>query len=68
MVNLEFYLCLSPGFEPQVGEKFDFICKKKKKKNSCLERLVTWVGTIRFDASRRGLLIKMKARTVAGRG
>ena len=24
--------CLSPGFEPQVGRMFDYICKKKKKK------------------------------------
>ena len=29
---LEFYLCLSAGFEPQVGRTFDFICKNKNKK------------------------------------
>ena len=28
VVNLEFYLCLSTGFEPQVGQTFDFIYKK----------------------------------------
>ena len=27
VVKLEFYLCLSAGFEPQVGRTFDFICK-----------------------------------------
>ena len=35
--NLEFYLCLSPGFEPQVGRTFDFICKNKTKKDSVVE-------------------------------
>ena len=30
VVNLEIYLCLSPGFEPQVGRTFDFICENKK--------------------------------------
>ena len=38
VVNLEFYLCLSPWFEPQVGRTFDFICKNKnKKKDSIVE-------------------------------
>ena len=32
VVNLKFHLCLSPGFEPQVGRTFDFICKNKNKK------------------------------------
>ena len=32
VVNLEFCLCLSPRFEPQVGRTFDFICKNKDKK------------------------------------
>ena len=35
VVNLEFYLCLSPGFEPQVGRTNDFICKHKKKGFNC---------------------------------
>ena len=30
VVNLEFYVCLSPGFEPQVGGAFDFIFAKIK--------------------------------------
>ena len=36
VVNLEFYLllCLSPGFEPQVGRTLDFICKNKNQKDS----------------------------------
>ena len=37
VVNLEFYLCLSPGFEPQVGRTFDFICKKINIKDSIVE-------------------------------
>ena len=28
---------LSPGFEPQVGRTFDFICKNKSKKDSIVE-------------------------------
>ena len=31
VVTLEFYLCLSPGFEPQVGRTFDFIYLQKYK-------------------------------------
>ena len=30
VVNLEFQLCLSPGFEPQMSRTFDFINKFKK--------------------------------------
>ena len=26
-----------PGFEPQVGQTFDFICKNKNKKDSIVE-------------------------------
>ena len=37
VVNLEFYLCLSRGFEPQVGRTFDFIYKNKNKKDSIVE-------------------------------
>ena len=38
VVNLEFYLlCSSPGFEPQVGRTFDFICKNKNKNDSIVE-------------------------------
>ena len=41
VVNLEFYLkvllCLSPGFEPQVGRAFDFIRKNQNQKDSIVE-------------------------------
>ena len=37
VVNLEVCLCLGPWFEPQVGRTFDFICKKKTKKDSIVE-------------------------------
>ena len=37
VVNIEFYLCLSSGFEPQVGRTFDFISKNKNKKDSIVE-------------------------------
>ena len=37
VVNLEFCLCLSPGFEPQVGRTLDFICKNKSQKDSIVE-------------------------------
>ena len=37
VVNLEFHLCLSPGFEPQVGRTIDFIWKNKIKKDSIVE-------------------------------
>ena len=30
VVNLEFYLCLSPGFEPQVGRTLTLFAKIKK--------------------------------------
>ena len=30
--NSTYLLCLSPGFEPQVGRTFGFICKNKNKK------------------------------------
>ena len=37
VVNLESCLCLSPGFEPQAGRTFDFICKNKNKKDSIVD-------------------------------
>ena len=37
VVNLEFCLCSSPGFEPQVCRTFDFICKNQNKKDSIVE-------------------------------
>ena len=37
VVNLELYLCLSPGIEPQVGRTFDFICKNISQKDSIAE-------------------------------
>ena len=37
VVSLEFYVCLSPGFEPQVGGTFDFIRKNKNTKDSIVE-------------------------------
>ena len=33
VVNLEFYLCLSPGFEPQVGRTLTLFAKIKNKKD-----------------------------------
>ena len=47
---------------------------KSKKGFNCRERLAAWVDTIRCESTRREdkaeicLAIKMKARTVAGRG
>ena len=35
VVNLEFYLRLSPGFEPQVGRTFDYLQKSKSNGFNC---------------------------------
>ena len=52
-VSLELYLCLSPGFESQVGRTFDFIRKNNiKKRLNCWEHLAAWVGTIRRESMR----------------
>ena len=44
VVNLEVCLCLSPGFEPQVGRTFDFIFARIKIKRIQLLRAPCSVG------------------------